>query len=188
MKASKRSTIFNAMFSRATSGTRVQLQTILINGTIPESITNRSFVKIARYWTKELNGGHIQSDKYAKIVLNSVYTLSPLGHNAESFRLFEAMEAGSIPIISLGENYKNHKCRQSLHPFLNEFTPYGAAPMIVLSDWDELPDTLKMLTERSEEDVDDHQRRLLEWYYAFMKDWALQFEQRMRRPRMVATS
>jgi hypothetical protein len=42
----------------------------------------------------------MNTDDYMQVVLDSVFTLSPAGHNPECFRLYEAMEAGSIPILT----------------------------------------------------------------------------------------
>ena len=36
---------------------------------------------------------------YRDVLLSSVFTLCPTGHSPETFRLFEAAEAGSIPIV-----------------------------------------------------------------------------------------
>ena len=37
---------------------------------------------------------------YASILMDSVFTLCAGGINPESFRLWEAIEAGSIPIVA----------------------------------------------------------------------------------------
>mmetsp|Transcript_2037 Transcript_2037/g.5642 ORF Transcript_2037/g.5642 Transcript_2037/m.5642 type:complete len:455 (-) Transcript_2037:119-1483(-) len=184
-KSSHRNTIFNAVFSTTTSHTRKGLKELLINGSIPLDITERSFIHIAKYWTKELHKGHIQSNDYATKLLDSVFTLSPLGHNPESFRMFEAMEAGSIPIIALNGSYHRHRCILALHPMLDESLPYGPAPMIVLSDWNELPDTIQQLSQSlrdNPQDLDDRQAKLMTWYDAFMRDRAARFEDLMRIP------
>ena len=47
--------------------------------------------------------GSVRYSDYRKVLLNSTFTLSPMGHNLECYRWFEAAEAGSIPIILQSE-------------------------------------------------------------------------------------
>ena len=42
---------------------------------------------------------NLNSREYRQVVLNSAITIAPAGHNRDSFRIYEALEAGSIPII-----------------------------------------------------------------------------------------
>ena len=37
------------------------------------------------------------------LLLDSTFTLCPAGHNPECYRMYEAAEAGSIPIVPLDE-------------------------------------------------------------------------------------
>ncbi len=39
-------------------------------------------------------GRPLEPDRYQKALLDSRFTLSPAGHNAECFRTWEALEAG----------------------------------------------------------------------------------------------
>jgi hypothetical protein len=44
-------------------------------------------------------GRNLPAEAYRRALLESVFTLCPAGHAPETFRLFEAAEAGSIPIV-----------------------------------------------------------------------------------------
>ena len=45
------------------------------------------------------NGHNLPTEAYRRVLLESVFTICPPGHSSETFRLFEAVEAGSIPIV-----------------------------------------------------------------------------------------
>jgi hypothetical protein len=44
-------------------------------------------------------GRNLPAEAYRRALLESIFTLCPAGHAPETFRLFEAAEAGSIPIV-----------------------------------------------------------------------------------------
>ena len=62
------------------------------------------FVHNTATWQLELpkevqEGLAMPAEEYRRVLLQSVFTLCPSGHNPETFRIFEAAEAGSIPIV-----------------------------------------------------------------------------------------
>ena len=102
-----------------------------------------------------------------RALLESVFTLTPAGRNPESFRLYEAIEAGSIPImvyhdLHQGEQYglSSFNCREALRYWYD-------APIVVLKSWNDLYPTVRTLMEDLEK-LDEMQNRLREWYDGFM--------------------
>ena len=49
--------------------------------------------------SNEVHDEALSAKNFKQVLLDSVFTLSPSGHNPETFRLYEAAEAGSIPIV-----------------------------------------------------------------------------------------
>ncbi|ETO03906.1 hypothetical protein RFI_33496 [Reticulomyxa filosa] len=47
--------------------------------------------------------------------MNSVFTISPSGHNPETFRIWEAMGHGSIPIMVM-DDWLSHPCADAFYP------------------------------------------------------------------------
>lgn len=64
---------------------------------------NRAFLYMAEHWDANPNSDrntYIKPRRYREIMLDSVFTLCPKGHSIEQFRLYEAIESGSIPIFA----------------------------------------------------------------------------------------
>jgi hypothetical protein len=92
--------------------------------------------------TKHFNSDdYLSTEEYCKILNRSCYTLCPQGHvNNESFRIFESLEAGSIPVV-----LKN----SDLHPFNPSYWHYlfpgeSYFPFILAETWDEALEKVKM--------------------------------------------
>jgi len=114
--------------------------------------------------------GFVAPDEYRRILLNSKFTLCPAGHNPEAFRIFEACEAGSIPILVRDEEYREHFCKDSFAPLIA-----SGAPFIVLNSWSELSDALKPFRDDPAL-LDERQAELKQWYKRFWSDVARDFE------------
>lgn len=98
-----------------------------IRRSIDEDSNNRlCYLQADRAWASQ-NGLHIIH--YRNILENSVFTLSPWGNNPESMRIYEAMEAGSIPIF------------KKILELRKDFVNYGLknAPFLMIDSWNELP-------------------------------------------------
>ena len=54
-------------------------------------------------------------EQYRSVVVDSIFTLSPPGKNPECYRLWEAAEAGSIPVVV--RNGTGHPCHGALDPY-----------------------------------------------------------------------
>ncbi len=70
---------------------------------------------------------------YQHLMEDSIFAPCPAGNAAETIRLFDAMEAGCIPVT----------CR---HSFLASPAALSSAPFIFISSWSELPATLDSLS------------------------------------------
>jgi hypothetical protein len=168
--------VFNAMFSKSTSPSRANLANIL--GNLTRTFSNTK-IKIAEKWASKLSGDHASASRYSNILLKSQFTLSPSGHHPECFRLYEAIEAGSIPIIVIDEAYHNHSCKDSLRHLLE-----SSAPIVVLPSWDELEGRLKELLSDTPA-LDRRQEALRQWYSRFMSTVISNFETLMLSPRIA---
>jgi len=135
--------------------------------------SSKYFVHMTPGWSKmsaDNAAGYIKAEQYREILLESIFTLCPAGHNSEAFRIFEAVEAGSIPVIALNEGYKRHACEDSFAPFLKT-----GAPFVVLNDWKELPEVLESLISNPEE-LMKRQESLLQWNKRFWIETTSRFE------------
>jgi hypothetical protein len=69
-----------------------------MSGVSSGSSTAASHAEVANF-TGLYNGHNLPTEAYRRTLLESVFTICPSGHSSETFRLFEAVEAGSIPIV-----------------------------------------------------------------------------------------
>jgi len=162
--SSQRHFLFNAIFSRDTSPSREDLAEVLKSEEMG-ALRVRSRIQIAEKWSRDLSTGQMGPRAYAATLLNSAFTLAPTGHNPESYRIFESIEAGSIPVIALDDSYKSHPCIDALASIRETL---GKDGMIFLDSWNDLPRELSRLLQNKTE-LDARQRRLNEWYKIFMK-------------------
>jgi hypothetical protein len=151
----------------------------VLPGTAAEKITDpKTAVETAARVASEVSLEVMPVVMYRETLLASVYTLCPAGHNPETFRLFEAAEAGSIPIVEVapfggGRGRANNRDRASeadkksgCHDPWRPFRASGA-PFVWLESWAELPATLAALR-ADPEAVQQQQRAVVEWYRAYM--------------------
>jgi len=136
----------------------------------------KNFVHIAPKWKKQVTkaNGYVLPGEYRKILLNSVFTLCPQGHNPEAYRIYEAIEAGSIPIVTIDEFYRSHECQGAFKPLITQ-----GAPFVFLNSWSELSAFLEKIW-RDPERIQQMQIDTMEWYSKFMHKVASQFETVMK--------
>lgn len=150
-------------------------------------------------WTADIKkGGYMKPQEYRRILLSSQFTLCPAGHNPESFRIFEACEAGSIPVLT-SDNWTSNKDEISAKTQATTtqrcHDPYrvlldSGAPFVMLDDWNELPLMLEH-ARRNASYVFEKHLQVQEWYARYMRTIAHDFEavleyrfrERMRRGR-----
>ena len=78
------------------------------------------------------SGESLDSEKYYEILYDSIFIMVPNGYiHPESYRLYEALEAGCVPII------------ENPHNFYDNFLPKN--PLIKINIWKESPEIIKKL-------------------------------------------
>jgi len=166
--ASKRKYVFNAIFSVDTGPFRTLLASVISD----KNPGVQGFTHLSEKWASRVNSRstpQLSSDKYVGALLESVFTLSPAGHNPECFRLYEAVEAGSIPVIlKMDLNAGALRCRDALQHWHD-------APIVILNSWSELFDTVTKLMEDPEA-LDEMQIKLRIWYDDHMNGIIREFE------------
>lgn len=128
---------------------------------------SRAFLHMAEHWDANPNSDrntYIKPEQYREVMLESVFTLCPKGHSIEQYRLYEAIESGSIPILA-----KEGHCPGGCPDYALERLPqaYFDSPMVVIQDWDEVVDTMLAL-ESNQTALLERQMALREWYYRYM--------------------
>jgi hypothetical protein len=86
---------------------------------------------------------------YADAMRNAAFAPCPAGNNPETFRLYEALEAGAIPVLSRGGLTRGDFVSSHFGP---------SCPIPVVKDWSELQDVMDTVN------VDALQRSIQEWY------------------------
>jgi len=100
--------------------------------------------------------GSLASAQFCSILRRSAFTLSPPGHNYQSFRHWEAASMGSIPVVVDPSRSKNECVRSESYffnnaPFLFAPTPHDAIePMLTLV--------------RNPAALTERRRRVSDWY------------------------
>jgi hypothetical protein len=188
---SQRRYIFNAVFSKSTSPSRKTLKLQLNVSQQIQDHPHDYFIQIAGLWRRTMHPTrHLDPYNYTKVLLDSKFTLSPTGHNPECFRIFEAIIAGSIPVIIMDdEEYQTHKCGpNSLLPLLLESSTSSRGNddddslFVILKSWTELEGRIQELL-RDPQALDRRQVALQAWYEQFMRDRVLQLEALLLQPR-----
>ena len=104
---------------------------------------------------------------YLDALTKSDLTLCPVGTNSESYRIYEAMAYGSVPVL---ENVMTPgHCGQDTGPLAAPFRllkKYNA-PVIFVKDWSELPAILQKEKERTATEIRERRRNLFKWYQSF---------------------
>lgn len=114
---------------------------------------------------------YLSQQEYRSTLLDSVFTFAPPGESCETYRIWEAVEAGSIPIILLGHNYDMHRCADSLAPLL-----VSKAPFIFLESWEDIHPLLEE-AQRDYEKIREIQMELILWYRKYLTGVAGRVEQ-----------
>ena len=100
-------------------------------------------------------------NEYRETLLASSFTLAPVGTADDCFRFWEAIEAGSVPIYVRRKSnlHKQVRCPDAFEDVLAT-----NPPIVLLNDWDELPDFANRVTEA---EIDDMRKKLVLWSW----DW-----------------
>lgn len=169
-QASKRKYAFNAIFSRSTNGARSKLAGIIDQNRDESSL--KIYTVMAEKWASDVNNpltAQLDTNSYIRVALDSIFTLSPAGHNPECFRLFEAVEAGSIPVITESDLYHSPAlCKEALRHWHD-------APIVVLESWDSIFAEIEALM-ADEEKLNEMQVNLRMWYDDYLREIVGGFE------------
>ena len=87
--------------------------------------------------------------------------LSPLGMNAECYRIYEALAMGALPVI---EDQRSPGSCDAPYRLLKEHN----VPALFVSDWDELPTLYAYLSSLSQSETVDQRKKLVQWYNGFL--------------------
>ena len=134
--ASARRYAFNAIFTADTNPGRAALAGALEGGL--GTLAAEAFVSVAREWTSDVNDAaseQLDTDSYARVLLDSAFTLSPAGHNPECYCMHEAVSAGSIPVLLRADLEGDGNCVRPLRG-------WEGSPVLILDSWDELYPTM----------------------------------------------
>lgn len=100
----------------------------------------------------------MQPYEYRAVIQDSAFTFAPQGRGPSSFRLSEALEFGSIPILSDID---------TVH------LPYGEHPLPVIAndEWETAPTELMQMYAEFPEKMDELQRRVFTWWRSWKKTY-----------------
>ena len=124
---------------------------------------------------------------FVSVLTSSDFTPCPAGGNAESYRIYEAMVLGSVPILQRtlnnGNMHRNYHC-QHTYAFVQDLNP----PVVWLDDWSQLPAIMDALRRETDEQIyqrrcagalhcisEAHRLAVVEWYNHFKKEMLRQF-------------
>lgn len=108
-------------------------------------------------------------DSYVRALSQSAFTLCPMGKNEETFRLWEALEVGSMPII------KN----------TSQWAQLGNHPLPVINTWEDIRSLLDSFAANPVA-VDELQTNVVAWYKAFKSSHIDEFTTAISRAEVAA--
>lgn len=161
--APQRRYVYSYMAS-LTDSTRKKVHQLLVDDkTIPE---DKRFMQVSQSWHGTANNEeYVSPDRYRDIMVDSMFAICPRGHSVEQFRIYEAIEAGAIPVMDLKDGY----LAQHLP------APYLDSPILLLNGWDTVVDEMTRLWQDPKALL-ERQQKLLRWYDEFMRNKMLEIE------------
>eukprot|EP01039_Chlorochromonas_danica_P006933 gene6933-7671_t len=114
-----------------------------VNSYDPMNVTNQS--------------GKRKYEDYIWEMKDVAFALCPIGNNPETFRIYEALEVGAVPILVRSQHVERDFLN---HPLWQDY------PGPILTSWEELPTFFANLTLS---DADDLQVTLQVWYKTFQQ-------------------
>lgn len=116
--------------------------------------------KVPDYHIHEIYGWNdsrsLPVDAYQELLLQSTFIPCPTGNwNLDSFRVYEALECGCIPIVE----------RKPIDYFSHLF---GAHPFMVIDSWDEAPELINNLV-KDPEKLEQRRKACYDWWLDYKK-------------------
>ena len=106
--------------------------------------------------------------------MNSDLTLAPIGINSESYRIYEAISCGSIPVVE--DVMSDGNCSGTLQQTPFRLLKAYNAPLIYFTDWPrELSTILQSHEKLPYEKKVNLRLQSLDWYHNFKKMMKEQF-------------
>ena len=113
-----------------------------------------------------MSEGSLSGDQYSEVLLQSMFIPCPMGNlNIDTYRLFEALEAGAIPLI-----LKSH----AWQPYSYYEILLGKHPIPTFSSWKQAKHFLECIDPDSIEMLSQEVNR---WYAAFKSDLKLRIRE-----------
>lgn len=94
----------------------------------------------------------------------------PVGNAPESFRIYEAIDAASIPVMSLDKSYTSHMCNNAFRPFID-----SGAPFLYVNDWSEAVEKMDHLL-KNKNLLEKMQLDLIKWRAEFWNNVTTKLE------------
>eukprot|EP01012_Entosiphon_sulcatum_P067911 TRINITY_DN97797_c0_g1_i1.p1 TRINITY_DN97797_c0_g1~~TRINITY_DN97797_c0_g1_i1.p1 ORF type:complete len:416 (-),score=31.14 TRINITY_DN97797_c0_g1_i1:12-1259(-) len=162
LPSAQRRYLFNSMCSVATSRSRLALREVT-QGMMSTWKGRPFFHHYSSVWsgTYGSSAGYVPTAQFRTIMGNSVFTIAPFGHAQETFRMWEALEMGSIPIIM--RPWIQKPCGYAFKPLMQSFGDL-ASPFVVLQNWSEIPAYMARAERELETTVRQHQLKMALWY------------------------
>ena len=101
--------------------------------------------------------------EYRDVLLQSSFTLCPLGPAQDSYRFWEAIEAGSIPVVLR----QDRRSRQATCPAPFADVLATAPPIVLMDSWDDLPIYMEAMTKQ---EIGQRRKALTQWNQRFWKE------------------
>ena len=130
--------------------------------------------------TNATQWGSLSSAQFASILKKSAFTLSPPGHNYQSFRHWEAAAVGSIPVV-MNPHMSKSECVRSESYF------FGDAPFLYASSPLEAYDAMIALT-RNRTLLAKQRQRVRDWYDMHIRTGVLRVEAAMTAAASIASA
>ena len=106
---------------------------------------------------------------YTNALINSDLTLCPVGKNAESYRIYEAMVFGSVPVLE--DRVTPGQCDATAFRLLKQLR----APVLYVKDWAELPALITREAKLSAAEIVARRQRVVQWYRDFKANMKRRF-------------
>ncbi|KAK7084249.1 Ribitol-5-phosphate xylosyltransferase 1 [Halocaridina rubra] len=121
--------------------------------------SNNCFISVRENWLPNETPDSMQD--YVQSLLQSDLTLCPVGKNAETYRVYEALSAGSTPVIEDISTKGN--CDNNAWRLLKKHGP----PVIWIKAWEQLPKILSKERRYSKQYKALRRLRVSQWYEWF---------------------